>query len=527
MDNPAISIDSKSVEQSENVENISDVLKKVEDKVTYVLPYNAEEFLSTMIDAYPKHTDRHTLRKIMSLGKVKYSSSKAVTAAVVNTKPYTLVFGRTFMSTKMESVCDCVWVLAHELTHLVLDHFAADLKELFVDKKLAQAAGHIVVDCQVNATVFHSLKEKKYFDLVKRLYSKTKMPECLLRPDGEPEEQQYKELHKKLYSKQGITNEYLIDSLMPWFKENQDKLNDLRDRLVGDDIDFSNTGTMDNPSDELSDLVEQMAQEMSDWLEKDENTGEEKGTSSDANEGEEGTEEDTEESGELKQGKQGGFSKTIRRKQIQTCLDKIEYAKRIKRQLNRLYDKSPSARIHEAIENLNPKRTARTPVPNFHDRRALALYAAGKLPIFYQMKERGAKVIVPCYVDVSGSQSSVIKYIQPVVSRLKSTIGEVVNCFSNTVNPCRVTDFAKGVYYSTGGTDFNPIAQHILENKYKAAVILTDGEAWLEDELIRQLKSRGVKITVGWTVDSPNQFPLKHVATKTFYVFKEGENKLW
>jgi len=484
--------------------------KKKDEVVTYKLPREAEDFLETIINNYPVHHDKNTLRKVMSLGKVVYSDSKGMTAAVMNTKPYTLIFGKQFMSTKMDRIEDCVWVLSHELTHLVLDHFACDILELFKDKKLGQRAGHIVVDAQVNATVYHSLKDEKYLDIPKKLYSQTEMPDCMLRPDGEPEEEVYKELHRELYSVEGITNEDLIDGLMPWFKKNQDKIDEMKERLVGNHEDlFEDSSRMDDPSDDLSDLTEHMANQMSDWLDDDE----EKGKSS-------GEEEDADSNEEKHNGKKPGKGTNVRKKQVRTCLDKIAYAKRLKKQLNRFYEKSPSARIHEAIEDLNPKYPTRSPVPNFQDRRAAAMFAVGKLPIFYQRIQTGSKVRVPCYVDVSGSQSMVIPYVQPVVSRLKNIIGEYVNCFSNYVNPCRVADFAKGIYESSGGTDFDPVMEDILKNNYTSAVILTDGQAYIRDDLIHRIKSRNIKITVGWTIDAPDVEPLNQVATKTFYLFK-------
>jgi hypothetical protein len=189
--------------------------------------------------------------------------------------------------------------------------------------------------------------------------------------------------------------------------------------------------------------------------------------------------------------------------------------------LKRKFQQSPSAKIHAAIEDLNPKYSTRSPIPNFHDRRAVAIYATGRLPIFYKVANQGSKVLVPCYVDVSGSQSHVIPAVVPVVSRLKNLVGEMVHCFSTRVSSCKITEFSKGNFHTTGGTDFNPVADHILKNNYKQAVILTDGYAWLNYDLINKLKARNIKITVGWTVPNPDLHPLSEVATKTFHVFED------
>jgi len=150
--------------------------------------------------------------------------------------------------------------------------------------------------------VYHSLNDDSYLELTRRLYDKVQMPDCFLRADGEPEEDKYKELHKKLYSLDGITNEELIDGLMPWFEENQDKLDDLRDKMIGNHDDLFD-GRMDRASDDLSDIVEELAQEVGDYLERGKKNKEEKEKPEEKNEAGEAGDKDKD--GELKQGRQG------------------------------------------------------------------------------------------------------------------------------------------------------------------------------------------------------------------------------
>lgn len=109
----------------------------------------------------------------------------------------------------------------------------------------------------------------------------------------------------------------------------------------------------------------------------------------------------------------------------------------------------------------------------------------------------------------------------PVVSRLKQKIGNLVYCFSTFISETPISKLQVGKIKTDGGTAFDPIADHILKNKFKSALILTDGESYLSDSLAQKLISRKVHITVGWTVNAPSTSSLSKIASKTFYVFKE------
>lgn len=510
-------------------DGIPDIFKKRERKPVeerYPLPENPQDLVSNIVDAYPRHYDKYTLRKLMSIGRITYTKAEEMTACVINTKPYTLSFGVPFMEDNMETIEDCVYLLSHELTHLALDHFAEDINGLFKDKELGKDASHIIVDCQVNATCHHSLRDDKYFEFVKRFYPQDQMPACFFRADGTPPDE-YKEAHEKLYSEEGITNEELIEALMPWFKENQDKLNDIKKQLLGNHQNMGSGRSLDN--DDLNDIAEHICNQSQQWLDREEDRQEAPGQG-----GEEETEKNPEAQGEgdgdkpmpeeAEQGQQGGKGETPREKFIRTLKSQIEYSRRLRQQLKDAWTHSPQARIHKAIEDMAPKRRLRSVIPNFRDRRASSLHSSGATPLFYKRPRVGQKVVVPCYLDVSGSQDHVLPVTIPVVSRLKQVVGDEIFCFSNIISPCRINDLQSGRFKTTGGTDFNPVAKHILDNHFKAAFILTDGYAYLSEEYIQQLKNRNITIKVGWTTSNPDIYPLKHVAREMFYVFGDNDD---
>jgi hypothetical protein len=531
-----------------------DKIDKEEIVPTIKLPDTAEELLRDLIAEYPKE-DFPTLRKVIGLGKVRYEDrdilpGMPVTAAVLNTKPYTLLFGKKFLETNANCIEDCVYILSHELTHLVLDHFAKDILDEFKNfdtqeelkkqskvenidtdnvkedtespkkkkKGLRDKAVHIIVDCQVNATVVNSLTDPKYHEFIKRYYSKDQMPYCFFRPDGEPPTDELKELHKKLYSIDGITNYDLIKGLLPWFKEQQDNLDSMVKNLLGNHKDLLNDkGNANSQSDELSDLTEAIASDLSDYFNRDKE--EQEGPSSKS----EGGEESTPKEDDKPNGKNAGKGDTIRQRQVSSVLDSLNYVKNIKSRLKRKDVISPRSRIFRAISNYVPKKCIRSVVPNFHDRRTVSLYTKGKTPIFHKRPQFGSKTIVPCYLDVSGSQDHVLGETTKAVSQLRQEIGNVVYCFSTIIHETNIGDLRVGKFNSTGGTDFNPLGNHLLKNNFTCAVILTDGEAHINSDLVEQIKRRGIDITIGWTTPNPRRHPLEEIAKKTFFVFGEKE----
>jgi hypothetical protein len=518
------------------------------EKDKFPLPLSAYDFLQDIVDAGPD--DLITLNELIGVGTVKYSDDPRMSAAVsAMTVPYTLIFGKQFMENTMHNMHDCVFVLWHELTHLVLDHFALDIREQFVEaglgkdtnSVLAGNATHIIVDCQVNASCYHTLKDDKYTEWQQRAYPKHEMPHCFLRPDGDPEgedldpeyQKQLKYAHKKLYSKEGITNEELIDTLLPWFQENEEKLKEAIKDLIGNHKEmFDRAEQQSNQSSgsSMSDLLESVVKDMLEGEEDDKpsaGSGQEDDEAEGDQEGEgQSSDQESASNEQPSQQKSYGGPGNKRKGLVKRIADQIEQSKELARKLKRSYEPSPSSRIFAAIDSFSPKRTVRTVMPNFRDRRTAALDSVGMCPVFHRNPHRGSKVRVPCYVDVSGSQSHVLPYVYPVVSRLKRHVGDEVYVFSTYVSPTPIHKFNKGQYDGCGGTDFNPILEHILKNNFKKAIILTDGCApHLNEDLVRRIKSQGVQIKVGWTEKNIRKEILEGIAMETFYVFGSADRR--
>lgn len=536
------------------------------NKKPYQLPSNPREFLQSLLDKSPK--DLPSIKKVAGIGRIIYSAKPNMTAAVANTKPYSLIFGRQFIEKNIENDEEAIFLLFHELTHLVLDHFAKDVLQLFEEKGLggknvetifAQQCTHIVVDAQVNATCYHTLKEDKYMGFPIRYYSfenrlkaheelsqkilaeggtpppapTDNMPYCFLHPEGEAEcPDHLKHVHRKLYSEQGIANSELIDALKDWFKENEDQLPKVVKRLLGNhksvlSEDRSSGSLTEEDKEILEGISQAIAEESKNKLDKEYQEAK-RGNKSDkeldaemAPSKELGGHSDKDEDSE-KETEQKSYS--YESNPVRLAIEKYRNNLRVNKEITKLFKKnykpSPAGKLSRAIEGFFPKYPRRTVVPNFHDRRTAALYSRGILPVFHTNPNKGVKHTVACYIDVSGSQEHVVPKVISAVLRYKKLIGNYVYCFSTEVVDVHVKKLASEVL-SYGGTDFNSVAEHILKHKFKSVIILTDGVSSLSQENIDMLKKRNVNIVVGWTEANIEKEPLAPVTKSDFWLFDE------
>ena len=145
-------------------------------------------------------------------------------------------------------------------------------------------------------------------------------------------------------------------------------------------------------------------------------------------------------------------------------------------------------------ELFQDRRISVSPIPVHPSKRDMVLLASGIWPCYFhnrlskpQKRDRGLAI----YLDVSGS---VNEYLPKILGILKSLRKEITTIFqfSNKVVETPFETLLKGNIQTTFGTDFNCIAQSILERGFDKAVIITDGFASMSDDLKQQLKKGGL-----------------------------------
>ena len=143
-------------------------------------------------------------------------------------------------------------------------------------------------------------------------------------------------------------------------------------------------------------------------------------------------------------------------------------------------------------QGINRPSIGVSPVPLHPSKRDIVLLAAGIAPFHYHnhaqrvaVKELGLAV----YLDVSGSVNAHLPEIVGVLSSLKRELTSIF-LFSNRAVEVPFRTLLAGHIQTTHGTDFDCIAESILERAFDRAVIITDGYAGLDGGKQAELRKR-------------------------------------
>jgi uncharacterized protein with von Willebrand factor type A (vWA) domain len=119
------------------------------------------------------------------------------------------------------------------------------------------------------------------------------------------------------------------------------------------------------------------------------------------------------------------------------------------------------------------------PIPDLRDRRAMVARALGAVPLLYQSRvcsprpRHGGRVHL--YLDVSGSVEGLLPALYAALRPFAASLHPRVHLFSTQIRDVRVSDLARGVRLSDGGTDIGPVIEHLLTHRVDRALLLTDG----------------------------------------------------
>ena len=88
-------------------------------------------------------------------------------------------------------------------------------------------------------------------------------------------------------------------------------------------------------------------------------------------------------------------------------------------------------------------------------------------------------------MDVSGSMDSYLGLIPYLFDRLMEHVDEIFE-FSTVIVK---VDPGDNYYYSTGGTSFKTVAEHILNKDFQSVIVMTDGCGNLSEDLTERLRN--------------------------------------
>ena len=149
-------------------------------------------------------------------------------------------------------------------------------------------------------------------------------------------------------------------------------------------------------------------------------------------------------------------------------------------------------KVDKFKELFQEHRLSVSPIPLYPSKRDLVLLAADIWPGYFHNRFQRPKTRnrgLAIYLDVSGSVEEYLPKILGVLKNLRREITSVFQ-FSNEVVETSFESLLRGEIETTYGTDFDCIAQSIVDRGFDKAVIITDGYASMEDEIKDELKDR-------------------------------------
>lgn len=152
---------------------------------------------------------------------------------------------------------------------------------------------------------------------------------------------------------------------------------------------------------------------------------------------------------------------------------------------------------------------SRSMIPTRVSKSEASKIVMGVPPLYYKRKytsNNNDKSGIALYLDVSGSVYYELPKIIGLFDCMRDQI-QAIYTFSNKVVTITYRDLIEGKIQTTGGTDFNCVINHAVENRHAKILVMTDGDASVTDDTkrlaIRSIPKIGVVYfgnytTVNW-----------------------------
>jgi hypothetical protein len=424
-----------------------------------------------VFDAFP--ATQPAFRRLLALLDVE-ASDTVPTAAVTLGARSRLLINPAFVAARCETDHDLVMLVLHELFHVALGH-----TRLFPRVTPAQ---NWAFDCVINAQLCLTYPQPHWTALFRRCYAPDVFPEALLRPPagwGTDQEQWLPgpagQVHRALYDDRSASYTDLYALLTTVLAPGEgvtgegDALGS--QRLLGDHGDRSQDGV---PADVLRELRSIVAE----WpMERCVSGRDQGGTAA----------EFAVRIAEVRR----GVVRTIR----QALLSVADLGQGLR---------GLPAREPAPVPGLLPY----APRPQRVDfvRQALGvptlLHPADVVADRPVSRER-----VHLYLDVSGSMDWCLPVLYAALRPLEGLLHPQVHLFSTVVHDLELPQLRRGVRVTSGGTDVAPVTGHLLAQRIRRAVLLTDG--WVgavPEEHARALGKRGARCAVVLTANGDARF---------------------
>ncbi|MFH1373239.1 MAG: hypothetical protein ABII79_05545 [bacterium] len=368
-----------------------------------------------------------------------------VTAGI--TKDGRLGYNRQFVARNITCKEDLFCLVFHELLHPMFNHFIYDNGPL----------ESLATDAVINAVVSNLYREESgHGHLFKKLYSQRGV-EGLLRPLSVLYSTRFEDAYHELYgngaTRPGITTGELITTLKILLEANAATCV----LFLGS----HGTGSASHerwPSETLQKIADDIKRSAAD-----------------------------------RGGQMAGYHANL----VSMLMEALRTHLAIKRAILQRF--TTNRKLDRFTELFKRRRVCASPVPLYPSKRDLVLLATGFYPSFFHnqittpaKKDKG----LAAYLDVSGSVEQYLPKILGILSHLKREITSVF-LFSNKVVEVPFQQLLKGKITTTYGTDFDCVAESIIDHQFDKAVIITDGYAsMLESNKARLHEQKTVTLAI-------------------------------
>ncbi|MBM4345942.1 MAG: hypothetical protein FJ100_21420 [Deltaproteobacteria bacterium] len=155
-----------------------------------------------------------------------------------------------------------------------------------------------------------------------------------------------------------------------------------------------------------------------------------------------------------------------------------------------------------------------TSVAPYRDRptgREMGLELLGETPLFFpsvaQKPRSAAREKVHLYLDVSGSMREHLPAVAGAVQSVSHLVADEVHAFSTEISDVTVQNMRRGRFQSTFGTSIACVAEHMVENAVRRAVVITDGHVGdVPEPLAETLIHRHLRMHAVLTTGSRTEF---------------------
>lgn len=403
------------------------------------------------------------------LGLLDIEASRDVpTAAVTLGTRSRLLINPDFIADKCKGPFDLCILVLHELYHVVLGH-----TRLY---ERSTPVHNWAFDAVINAQLSQLFPEPHQTSLFRHSYSPEVFPECMLRPPEGWRTKEEKwhlggqagEVHKALYTENSTSYEELFRLLQTLVLSDGTALGS--EQLLGSHGD-ENEATDPELLNEIRGIIAQ-------WPMVEQRSGRDLGDALTP-------------------------KQLVLRRKHNAAVGILRNA------LSRLADVGSDGTLSPRV-SLCPSDSL-LPYRSQVDRRAEVLSASGQEPFFFQSTSSQASLArserVHIYLDVSGSMDGVIKPLYEALIPLLGKVAPKIHLFSTAVSDIAHDELKKGILHTTGGTSIDVVTDHILKEKVRKALIVTDG--WvgnIPSSHLEKLKKSKVKLYGAITSNGESQF---------------------